>query len=150
MERYDADKAARVWQRVRGEGENTLTGVFGMAAAEQSAAEMFRQMQQQNPQIRAEDLVKECAVNAAVLRGIARLMGQKAEPIPSTPLPRELLESSLRRCYAGALQMYSTYEKYVEHPEYGPVFQELVQRKRNHCFRIPELLGKQPRQRSNR
>lgn len=150
MERYDADKAARVWQRVRGEGENTLSGLSGMAAAEQNAAETFRHLQRQNPQMGAEDLMAECAANAAALRGIARLLGQKAEPVPVSPLPKELPENSLRRCYAGALQMLSNYEKYADHPEYGPVFRELANRKRRHCFHISELLGRPANQKPKR
>ena len=150
MERYDADQAARVWQRVQGNGEMNLSGLPGMAAAERSAAEHFRLLQRQNPQWGLEDLVAECAANGAVLRGILRLMGQKAEIAPPAPLPKELTESTLRRCYAEALQLRSNYEKYVDHPEYGFVFRELAQRKGKHCFRIAELLGKQTGQKSRR
>ena len=150
MTSFDPEKAARVWQRVRGEGENTLSGLSAMASAEQNAAETFRQLQRQNPQLGIEDLTAECSANGATLRGMARLMGQKAELAPPLPLPKELLENTLRRCYAGALQMLNVYEKYADHPEYGPVFRELAHRKRRHCFRIPELLGRQNGQRMKR
>ena len=150
MERYNADQAARVWQRVRGEGEATLSGLPGMAAAEQSMAEALRQLQRQNNRMGTEALAAECAANAAALRGILRLMGQKAEAAPVSPIPRELPENTLRRCYASALQLHSSYEKYADHPEYGPVFRELARRKGKHCFQIAEVLGKQPGVKVNR
>ena len=150
MERYNADQAARVWQRVRGEGETALSGLQGMAAAEQSMAEALRQLQRQNMRLGTEELAAECSANAVALRGILRLMGQRAEAAPASPASRELPENTLRRCYAGALQLRSSYEKYADHPEYGPVFRELFQRKGKHCFRIAEVLGKQPGVKVNR
>lgn len=150
MERYDSEKAARVWQRVRGEGEMPLSGLPGMAAAEQTMAESLRQLQRQNPQMAAEDLVRESIANAAVLRGMAKLLGQTAEVTASVPQPKEMPENCLRRCYAAALQMLNAYERYADHPEYGPVFRELARRKRQHCFRIPELLGRQSGQKARR
>jgi hypothetical protein len=121
-----------------------------MAAAEQSMAEAFRQLQRQNNRMGTEALAVECAANAVALRGILRLMGQKAEAAPVSPIPRELPENTLRRCYASALQLHSSYEKYADHPEYGPVFRELARRKGKHCFQIAEVLGKQPGVKVNR
>ena len=48
----------------------------------------------------------------------------------------------LRRCYGKELRLLKEYENRCSDAEYGPVFDRLAQRGRDHCCTVLELIGK--------
>ena len=140
MQQYDSEKAARVWQRVRGESQqqdtSELAELPGLAAEEAALAAMYRQMAKNQPECMG--LFRDCGRSAAILRGISVFQDQ--QPGKAVP-PAGSIRNSLRLCYAKTLRCIGEYEKLSSHPEYGCVFRRLSETKREHACKILELAG---------
>ena len=139
MERFDSEKAARVWQRVRSDGseEQELSGLPALIAAEAELAALYKRIGKQYPQ--ASQLARDCHANAAMLRGICGFAGQpRPQPKFSPSAPKNVLQL----CYSRTLQAAGEYEKRSSHPEYGCAFRAMAEKKRAHACRILELAGK--------
>lgn len=146
MEKYDAEAAARVWQRVQGKPaqKEELDSLPAMIAGEWWDATTYLRLSRQFSGKEAGTLRKmfeEEQSHAACLKGIYTLLtGQQL--VIQTPAPRqELLSATLRRCYGREMQCLAQYEKWSDHREYGPVFARLAQQERAHCAALLELLG---------
>lgn len=140
MEHYDSDKAARVWQRVRGDAPPVQTPELSelprLAAEESALAAMYRRMAKQQPGLGT--LAQDCARHAAMLRGICVFTG--AEPAKQS-LSGEAPRDAVRSCYGRNLRAIGEYEKRASHPEYGCVFRALAEKKREHACVLLELVG---------
>ena len=138
MERFDSEKAARVWQRVRSEGgdDSALGGIAGLSAAEAELAVLFKRIGKQYSA--AEALARDCLSNEAILRGICGLAGlPRPQPKFSGNVPKNVLQV----CYSRTLQAAGEYEKRSSHPEYGCAFRAMAEKKREHACRILEMAG---------
>jgi len=152
MHTYDEQKAARVWQRVRGSeasgtedrSEDRSAVLPELIMNEWNAAAVYlhlaRQMQPKQAQI-LQQLSREELAHAACLKGIYTLMtGQKA--VTRSPQPeKEPPELTLRKCYGREMRSLKQYEAWSDDPEYGHVFAKLAQQEREHCRTVLELLG---------
>lgn len=152
MEIYDADKASRVWQRVRGVSTDTAAvaaaghGLQALIAQSLSQIDLYQQLchrfsGQENRLL--QRMVQQEQSHCACLKGIGVLL--RGAP-PASVIPPQRIESTaagLQKCYRLALQSIAEYEVRCADPEYGPVFSQMMQSKRTHCFYILELLGKQ-------
>lgn len=140
MQQYDSEKAARVWQRVRGEAQPEqmpeLAELPGFAAEESALAALYRQMAKHYPE--CVRLARDCGRSAAILRGICVFQDQ--QPGKAVP-PAGNLRNGLRLCYARTLRCIAEYEKLAGHPEYGCVFRHLAEAKREHACMLLELAG---------
>ena len=138
MERFDSEKAARVWQRVRSEGgdDSALGGIAGLSAAEAELAVLFKRIGKQYSA--AEALARDCLSNEAILRGICGFAGlPRPQPKFSGNVPKNVLQV----CYSRTLQAAGEYEKRSSHPEYGCAFRAMAEKKREHACRILEMAG---------
>ena len=138
MERFDSEKAARVWQRVRSDSgdESTLSGIAGLSGAEAELAALFKRVAKQHSG--AEALARDCHSNEAILRGICAFAGlPRQRPKFSGNVPKNVLQV----CYSRTLQAAGEYEKRSSHPEYGCAFRAMAEKKREHACRILEMAG---------
>ena len=147
MEKYDAAKATRVWQRVQSSpvGSEPLTGLPALIAEELQDAAVYQQLARRvgskdAPLLRR--LYEENLAHADCLKGIYNLVtGEKtSHRIP--PVPQESPEMSLRRCYGREMRCLAQYEARSSDPEYGPVFSRLAAQEQEHCRIVLELLGR--------
>lgn len=148
MERYDTEKATRVWQRVRGSAEIQPAGVPGLQsliADSLTQAAYYQQLQRRlngSSHALVQKLTNQEKSITACLRGICTLVrGAPPAATPANPTV-ETTEALLRKCYRLALQAATEYENRCDDAEYGQVFARLAARKYDHCTAILELLGK--------
>ena len=146
MEKYDAEAAVRVWQRVQGKTtpNEDLSSLPALIAGEWWDAATYLRLSRQFTGKEAAILRKmfeEEQSHAACLKGIYTLLtGQQLETQTPT-VSQEPLSATLRRCYGREMQCLAQYERWTEHREYGPVFFRLAQQERAHCAALLELLG---------
>lgn len=147
MEVYDAEKAAQVWQRVRGTAQpgcDDEAVLLALIAGELTDATTYLTLSRK---VQGKDaaalrrLFEEEQAHAACLKGIYTLItGQK--PAARTQLPaQEPIELTLRKCYGREMHCLAQYEARSAHPEYGSVFARLAAQEREHCMQILKLLG---------
>ena len=147
---YDTQKAARVWQRVQTEkqGENTpqrTDHLPGLILEQLQLSATYLQLARQLP---GKDgavfvrLAREARAQAACLKGILALMSEQVPEISSAPVQFSAMEAMLRRCYGKELRLLKEYENRRSDPEYGPVFERLACRGRDHCWALLELIGR--------
>lgn len=148
MERYDTEKAARVWQRVRGSGETQPAGMSGLQAliaASATQTAYYQQLQRRfsgSSHALLQKLTNQERSITACLRGICTLVrGAPPATAPGKPTA-ETTEAALRKCYRLALQAANEYGSRCDDAEYGQVFARLAARKYDHCAALLELLGK--------
>ena len=141
MEHYDSDKAARVWQRVRGEAPMPaeIPGLPALIAAEAELQALYRSMAKQFPA--AAELARDCGRHAAMLRGICDCVGSPRIDGGPRKIDGGLPRNALRLCYSKTLQAIGEYEKLTAHPEYGCAMAAMAQKKREHACRILERIG---------
>lgn len=147
---YDTGKAARVWQRVQNERQegnvNRPTEHLPVLILEQlqlSAA--YRQL---SVRLGGKEgallirLAREANTQAVCLKGILSLMKGTAPQVASAPQQLSNTDVILRRCYGAELRLLQSYESRGNDPEYGPVFDRMAARGREHCCALMELIGK--------
>ena len=145
MDTFDAQMAARVWQRVVGEQHpanhpdlpTLLEGERQDAAVLRSLARRYSGMRRR----KLERLAAETDSQAACLKGIARLMGEKPKDVRPVLPVKESPAVLLQRCYVNAVGRLATYEGSAAHPEYGRAFTQMTRQKENHCRVLLELIG---------
>ena len=146
MESFDQEKARRVWDRVtggcdRGPEPDALNAL--MCRELTDAAVLTRLHKQIGG--RGGDLLRlahQCRQRAGYLRGICAMMGQ-SRPCPAVPMPAMTTAgSALRKCYVNFHHRMREYEALSADPDYGPVFQNMVNTTRHQCAVLLELIGK--------
>lgn len=139
METFDGQMAQRVWQRVRGAEEPILS----LLTMESQAAAVYRQLIGRLPKYRRlfEQLLKKTQYHIRCLRGIGYLTAG-VRPAKLKLKPRqETVAGLLRTCYLQNLKAAEEYSRHQDNPEYGSVFAQLAQEKRQHCLLLLALLG---------
>lgn len=146
MEAYDPEKTARVWQRVRGEVEETPRhqGLMRLIAEEGTDAAvcltLSRRFQGKQAQL-LRRMSEEEQAHAACLKGIYTLLIGEQPAVKAAPLHQESTEATLRRCYGSQMRRLAEYEARAQDPEYGKVYEQLAAQEQDHCRQILELLG---------
>lgn len=147
MSNLDPEKAARVWQRVRAQTEQTppLQELLAMIAREIQDSTVFLHLSRRAKGSRSavlRHIAQQERSHAACLKGIyTMLSGSHPTPLP-VPVPREEnTETVLRRCYGSQMQAISSYENKSSDPQFGQTFARLAQQEKEHCRLILELLG---------
>ncbi len=147
MEKYDAEMAKRVWQRVQGEAEPASPlppTAQALAAAEMEQAMAFLQLSRQlqgREKALVRRLYEEEKAHADTLRGIHFLMTGKRPVLRTAPAEQHTPEIALRKCCGASLRAMKAYEGRSADPEYGPVFASLARQEKDHCALLLELLG---------
>ena len=149
MKEFDPQREARVWQRVKDQThekpapqQNDNLPMLIMEQLQLTAAymQLARQMPGKEGAIFVR-LAREAKAQAVCLKGILILMtGQNSDTGVSQPQisPTDVM---LRRCYGKELRLLKTYESRRLDPEYGPVFERMAARGRDHCCTLLELIG---------
>ena len=147
---YDTGKAARVWQRVQGEKKEGQPS----PATENLPALIMEQLQLSNAyrlladRMHGKDgavlirLAREANAQAVCLKGIVTLMKGFSPRSVAAPQQLSNTDAILRRCYGAELRLLKAYENRATDPEYGPVFERMAARGREHCCTLLELIGK--------
>ena len=138
MEHYDSEKAARVWQRVR--GEEVREGL-PLPAGEEQLAALYRVLGQLVPGPVPGQLEQECRNHAATVRGIWSLAGTPRPPVQQAQPGKTTAPALLGTCYSRTLRAIGEYERFSDHPEYGCAFRILAEQKRQQACRLLGLLG---------
>ncbi len=147
MQSYDAEKAARVWERVHAGREEQPQGqnLPALIAAEWSDAATYLRLSRH---FRGKDaavlrrLSEEEKAHGACLKGIYTLLTGEKPAIAAPAAGHETIHAALRRCYHREIRALSAYEQRSSDPEYGPVFAKLAAQEKEHCRVVLELLGK--------
>lgn len=144
---YDAQKAARVWQRVQEgkqppvrQGEPLAALILEHMQLSSLYMQMSRQRSGQESTV-LMGLARQARMQAACLRGIVALTGGNNPAFSPTPMPNTAPDALLRRCYGQELRLLREYENRREDPEYGPVYDRLAHREQEHCCTLLELIG---------
>ena len=147
METVDPTKAARVWERVKGESEKIRPeqGLAELIAQEWTDAAIYLQLSrrfQGKDSALLRRMYEEEQAHTACLKGIYTLITGRRPAVKAPPPPQGETEQILRRCYGREMQSLARYEARAADPEYGQVFSRMAQQEREHCHRVLELLGR--------
>ena len=146
MNPYDPQKAARVWQRVQTQQQESRPegDLQALMMEKRHTAAIYAQLARQLPGKESpilQRLHREEQSHTACLRGICTLIAGDAPIVPTPPIPKDPPELTLRKCYAREMRSLKEYESRMSDPEYGPVFARLAEQEREHCRAVLELIG---------
>jgi len=147
MDKIDANKAARVWQRVRSDPamQRPEQGLLELIAQEGADAATYLQLSrrfQGKDSNTLRKLFEQEQSHAACLKGIYMLITGTRPTTRALQPEQGDPESILRRCYGAEMRCLARYEERSSDPEYGHVFTRLAEQEREHCHYVLELLGK--------
>ena len=147
---YDSFKEERVWRRVQNEKQDDAAQrqVENLPALIMEQLQLSAAYRQLAGRMNGKDgavlirLAREANVQAACLKGILTLMNGHAPQSVSMPQQQSNTDVILRRCYGAQLRLLKAYENRCADAEYGPVFNRMAARGRDHCCVLLELIGK--------
>lgn len=141
------DLEARVWQRVQGKGEAAAPApenLPGLIMEQLQLSNIYLQLSRQTGGQSGGTymrLARESRMQAVCLKGILILMNGHVPAAAAAPAPAAQPDVLLRRCYGTELRLLKAYESRCGDAEYGPVFNRMVSRSRDHCCTLLELIG---------
>ncbi len=145
MEHFDHTGEGQIWQRVFSQPdppqglqlqELLLTSMELASAYRQLASTLTGRDREL-----AKQLWETEGANAACLKGIAQLSGQREEVLKVWPGSREPVRKTLEQCYHRSRRCLIEYTARFAQGEFGVVFQHLAQREGENCEKIARLLG---------
>ena len=147
---YDKGKEARVWQRVQNEAQQEQGGrpAENLPALIMEYLQLAAAYRQLSQRLNGKDgttlirLAREANAQAVCLKGILSLMRGGTPNIAGVSQQQSNTDVILRRCYGAELRLLKACENRCTDPEYGPVFDRLAARSREHCCALMELIGK--------
>lgn len=149
MKEFDPQREARVWQRVKDQAyekpapqQNDNWPMLIMEQLQLSVAylQLARQMPGKEGAVFVR-LAREAKAQAVCLKGILILMTGQHSEVGTTQQQISPTDVMLRRCYGKELRLLKTYESRRTDPEYGPAFERMAGRGREHCCTLLELIG---------
>lgn len=142
MQTIDPQKAARVWDRVQGNGADYLPELIGLEWLDAITYMTLSRRFQGRDSLLLRQLAQQEQDHAACLRGIYTLL-TGSRPVVSTPVvPKEDTEKLLRRSYGSHMHRLARYEARAGDKEHGPVFSRLAEQEREQCQKLLALLGR--------
>ena len=150
MEHIDRQKAQRVWQRVQNEAQQEQGGrqAENLPALIMEYLQLAAAYRHLSQRLSGKDgttlirLAREANAQAVCLKGILSLMKGGTPNIAPASQQHSNTDVILRRCYGAELRLLRACENRCTDPEYGPVFDRLAARSREHCCVLMELIGK--------
>ena len=147
---YDKGKEARVWQRIQNEKqqEQAARPAEHLPALIMECLQLAAAYRQLSLRVGGKDgtslirLAREANAQAVCLKGIVSLMKGSVPNITGIPQQLSITDVLMRRCYGAELRMMKACESRCSDPEYGPVFERLTARGREHCCTLMELIGR--------
>ncbi len=146
MEKYDAKKAAGVWERVAAgrEAENLCVEPMLMLLWENAVAFLYlsKRLQGQRSAL-LHKLYQQAQQSTDCLKGIC-ILTQGSRPSLQNKVPsQEPTGAIVRSCYGRAMRLLAQMESYGSHREYGPVFIRLAAQQQEQCRQLLEILGQE-------
>ena len=152
---YDIRKEARVWQRVQNEKQapeapGQVENLPALIMEQLQLSSVYRQLA---GRLNSKDgavlirLAREATMQATCLKGIVALMNGFPPQTVGASQQLSGTDVILRRCYGVELRLLKAYENRIGDAEYGPVFDRMAARGREHCCVLLELIGKTGKQR---
>ena len=152
---YDIRKEARVWQRVQDgkqppEPSRPVENLPALILEQLQLSSAYRQLA---GRMNSKDgavlirLEREANMQATCLKGIVALMNGFSPQSAGASQQLSGTDAILRRCYGAELRLLKAYENRISDAEYGPVFDRMAARGREHCYVLLELIGKTGKQR---
>ena len=142
------DLETRVWQRVQGKTEGAAStlpeGLPALIMEQLQLSSIYGQLSHQaggqsgGTYMR---LSRESRMQAVCLKGIVILMNGHSPAPAAAPVQAMQPDILMRRCYGAELRLLKAYESRCSDPEYGPVFNRMADRSRDHCCTLLELIG---------
>lgn len=86
-------------------------------------------------------LARESRMQAVCLKGILTLTSGHIPAPAAATAQTAMQDAQLRRCYGKELRLLKAYESQCADAEYGPVFDRMASRSRDHCCTLLELIG---------
>ena len=147
MKESDIQKEVRVWQRVRQESQPAPAlreNLQGLILEQSQLAAAYLQLSHRSGGVEATGLMRlsrQSRAQTACLKGISALVTGAESETRVVPVQKGTREALLRHCYGQELRLLKAYETCSTDPEYGPVFERMTQRAREHCCLVMELIG---------
>ena len=143
------DLEARVWQRVQQgkeepAGPNRTDSLPALIMEQLQLSAVYLQLSRQTGGQNSTAfmrLARESRMQAVCLKGIVTLMNGHPPAGAATPAQTSPPDALLRRCYGKELRLLKAYENRRSDAEYGPVFDRMAGRSRDHCCTLLELIG---------
>ena len=147
---FDKGKEARVWQRIQKETqqEQPAKPAENLPALIMEYLQLATAYRQLSQRLSGKDgtilirLAREANAQAVCLKGILSLMKGGSPNIAAASQQYSNTDALLRRCYGAELRLLRSCENRCTDPEYGPAFDRLAARGREHCCALMELIGK--------
>ena len=139
MEKFDREKAARVWERVLKREdlaplEPRKTDLTPLVLSAQELAGLYhaaaRQLGGKDGEL-VRGLLRQQKGMAACLKGICQISGGRVPKFPGFTPPRE-----------PARRLLGELSKHVSDPEFGQVFRTLAEGAGRRCLTVLEILGR--------
>lgn len=146
MKQYDANTAARVWDRV----QNTAVPVgdsqviLNLIAEEMLDSATYMRLVKRLPPPQAaiaRQIAQQEQAHISCLKGIYTLITGRKAIVPPPTVSDDPPEIVLRRCYGREMRCLAQYESRQGDPQYGHIFRKLTLQEQEHCHRILEILG---------
>ena len=131
----EENRENQVWQRVLARQEREAVDTLQQLMRE---AESLAAVYRRNPHPLAKRLQEGEQANAASLRGIALLSGEKLEEVK---LWEPAGKPDLRRCWHRTRRCQAEYTARALDPEFGEVYRKMAEREADHLALIAQLLG---------
>ena len=146
---FDKGKEARVWQRIQKESqqEQPVKPAENLPALIMEYLQLAAAYRQLSQRLNGKDgtilirLAREANAQAVCMKGIVTLINGLAPRSAGAPQQQSNTDAILRRCYGAELRMLKAYENRTTDAEYGPVFERMAARGREHCCTLLELIG---------
>lgn len=147
MEKFDSQKAARVWSRVQGQqaGSFDVQQLPELIAQEQRAANTYLQMSrrmQGRDSVLLRQMAQQEQDHAACLKGLYTLITGSQPQIPAVREPQINAQQLLRSCYGEQMHRLARYEARTGDAEYGHIFAHMAAQEQEQCHRLLSLLGR--------
>jgi hypothetical protein len=149
MKELDAQKEVRVWQRVKNDpravsAPRVCENLQTLIMEQMQVAAAYLQLSHRTVGVEATTLMRlarQSRAQTACLKGLNILIMEKGTEAQIIPVQKGTVEALLRWCYGQELRLMKSYENHRMDPEYGPVFERMAQRSREHCCLVLELMG---------
>ena len=143
------DLEARVWQRVQQGKEEPAApkGTDSLPALILEQLQLSAVYMQLSRHAGGQNgttfmrLARESRMQAVCLKGIVTLTGGHIPATAAAAVQTSTQDALLRRCYGKELRLLKAYESRCGDTEYGPVFDRMADRSRDHCCALLELIG---------
>lgn len=150
MEKFDPEKAARVWERVQSRQMPELAREDPAVLIREAAAlaRMYRALAKQIPGADGERLGRmsgECRRCADCLRGIGIIRGGKLGAPQGEDDGRRQSRRLLESCCHRERDLQGALSRQTVDPEWGHIYRRLAEESERRCTAVLELLGSKGR-----